>query len=748
MRFIEADWLYLLIVPFLLMPVIAVISRNRRKKQLEALLGANADSPDAVHLSRPARVWRHLLLIGAASALIVAAARPSMAAKLLPFEPKGRDIMVLCDVSRSMNAADIAPSRLKHARYILRQLSSREQGDRFGLVPFAGSAFLSCPLTSDPVTFNEYVDELSTDSVPVGGTNLEKALQVAEKAFAASESGNRAIVLLTDGEELQGDSSSFVRKLKERHIPLFIIGLGDPVNGAVIPRGEEGAGFVRDASGKVVTSRLNEKQLAALAAETGGIYCRSTVTDTGVEKLANAIAGLDRAARENVKRRIPVEEFPRALAAGLLLLVLFMLISEKKMPPASLLLLFGAFLLTGAGEKDADAVKPAAKPELVIPADPAGMYNLARELQLSGDPGYAGLYGKLLARRDTGRELAARAYNNLGAGIHQQCQKEIAAAQGQVGKQQLDQALKALEQAAGLAGSAGELYSRAAAGAAAIPEFGANLTRLARDRKQIEELKKKIEELKKQQKKAQDKTRQARDQNKQQQKQQNQQNAQQQQKQQNQQNAQQQQKQQNAQQQNAQQQQKQQNAQQQQKQQNAQQQNSRQQQKQQKQQNAQQQKQQKQDPQQQQRQNSIDQAKQEAEKLQRQAADMKQSELEKSAQKAAEELQKAAEADRKREQAQAQKHIENALKELQKHDDQGKGEQKKQPQSSQGGKQQPKQEEKGDSPRPAPGERPRQDISKKNAEQLLELMGEEDKKLREALKQRRNMRRAQVEKDW
>ena len=695
MRFIDADWLYLLIVPFLLMPVIAVISRNRRKKQLEALLGSNADSPDAVHLSRTARVWRHLLLIAAASALIVAAARPSVAAKLLPFEPKGRDIMVLCDVSRSMNAADIAPSRLKHAQYILRQLSSREQGDRFGLVPFAGSAYLSCPLTSDPVTFNEYVDELSTDSVPVGGTNLERALQVAEKAFAASESGNRAIVLLTDGEELQGDSASCVKKLKERHIPLFIIGLGDPVNGAVIPRGEEGAGLVRDAAGKVVTSRLNEKQLSALAAETGGIYCRSTVTDTGVEKVANAIAGLDRAARENVKRRIPVEEFPKALGAGLLLLVLFMLISEKKVPASSLLLLFGAFLLTGAGKKDADAVKPAAKPELVIPADPAGMYNLARELQLSGDPGYAGIYGKLLARRDTGRELAARAYNNLGAGIHQQCQKEIASAQGQVGKQQLDRALKALEQAAGLAGSAGELYSRAAPGADAIPEFGANLTRLARDRKQIEELKKKIEELKKQQQKAQEKTRQARDQNKQQQQQQ----------QQSQQNSQQQQ----------------------QKQQQQSQQNSQ---------------------QQQQRQNSIDQAKQEAQKLQHQAADMKQSELEKSAQKAAEELQKAAEANRKQQQPQALKHIENALKELQKHDDQGKGGEKKEPQPSREEKKQARQEDKGASPRPGPGERPKQDISKKNAEQLLELMGEEDKKLREALKQRRNMRRAQVEKDW
>ena len=674
MRFIEADWLYLLIVPFLLMPVIAVISRSRRKKQLEALLGANADSPDAVRLSRPARVWRHLLLIAAATALIVAAARPSVAAKLLPFEPKGRDIMVLCDVSRSMNAADIAPSRLKHAQYILRQLSSREQGDRFGLVPFAGSAFLSCPLTSDPVTFNEYVDELSTDSVPVGGTNLEKALQVAEKAFSASESGSRAIVLLTDGEELQGDSTAFVKKLKEKHIPLFIIGLGDPVNGAVIPKEGEGSGFVRDPAGKVVTSRLNEKQLSALAAETGGIYCRSTVTDTGVEKLESAIAGLDRAARENVKRRIPVEEFPKAVGAALLLLVLFMLISEKKMSHSALLLLFAACLLTGAGERNADAVKPAAKPELVIPPDPVGVYNLARELQLSGDPGYAGLYEKLLARRDTGRELAARAYNNLGAGVHRQCQKEIAAAHEQVRKQQLDQALKTLEQASGNAGSAGELYSRAASGADVLPEFGANLTRLDRDRKQIEELKKKIEELKKQQQKAQDKTRQAQNQNRQD----------------------------------------------------------------------------SQNPrQQQQQQRSIDQAKQEAQKLGQQAADMKQSELEKSAQKAADELKKAAEANRKQQQQQARKHIENALKELQKHDDSGKEKEKqKQPQPSPGENKQAKQENKGASPRPGPGKRPEQDISPKNAEQLLELMGEEDKKLREALKQRRNMRRAQVEKDW
>ena len=179
MNFIEPDRLYLLLVPCLLIPVLAVLGAAKRKKILGQLLGEKADSPEALHLSKARRVWRYIFLFLSLIFLIIGCARPFFDARLLPFKNTGRDLLVLCDVSRSMNSTDIAPSRLQHARFLLRQLADRHKEDRFGLIPFAGNAYLSCPLTSDSVTFKEYVDELSTDSVPLGGTNLERALKTA-----------------------------------------------------------------------------------------------------------------------------------------------------------------------------------------------------------------------------------------------------------------------------------------------------------------------------------------------------------------------------------------------------------------------------------------------------------------------------------------------------------------------------------------------------------------------------------------
>ncbi|UKI30942.1 MAG: VWA domain-containing protein [Lentisphaeria bacterium] len=115
--------------------------------------------------------------------LVAAAARPFWDSQLVPYEPHGRDLMVLFDVSKSMRATDIAPSRLEHAKFLLRQLVEADPGDRFGLVAFAGTAYLACPLTSDQLAFNQYIDELSTDTVPLGGTNLELALNTAMTAF-------------------------------------------------------------------------------------------------------------------------------------------------------------------------------------------------------------------------------------------------------------------------------------------------------------------------------------------------------------------------------------------------------------------------------------------------------------------------------------------------------------------------------------------------------------------------------------
>lgn len=669
MKFAEPEWLYLLIIPLLLLPLLAAAGNRKRKSILSRLLGDMPAMGAAVHLSVVRRFWRLLLLAGAAVFLIIAAAKPYIYSQLLPFEPKGRDLLILCDVSRSMNSTDIAPSRLRHARFIMHQLAAKERGDRFGLAAFAGNAYLSCPLTSDPVTFKEYVDELTTETVPAGGTNLEKALRVAEKAFAGSESSNRAIILLTDGEEVQGNTLAAAAELKKKKIPVFAVGFGDPVNGAVIPVEEGKSALVRDSSGKIVTSKLNEKILSRLAQETGGIYVRTTVTDPGLSQLESAIDNLNRSGRSQSKRQIPVEEFPKALGMALAALVMFLLLSERGNLRKNILFLLIGFLVLGAGrpplEKNAAAAQT--PPAIAEPEDPEALYNQALKLQEAGDPRYRELYSKVLSRVPVNSPAAVRSFHNLGAGSHRECRKKLDDSRKQLAAQQLDQALQTLGEAEKIAASAEELYGRSVTAPPQLPlHISANLTRLDRDRKAIRELKKRIEDLKKQQQRTQNKTRQAQQKN---------------------------------------------------------------------------QSPPTSDQQRKAQQNAIDQARRESEKLQQQAQKMEQKELADSARKAAEELQKASQAKADKKDRKAKEHLKNAAQALA-----GKEE------GSSGKEKGPGKEEKQPAQKqPAPGEQrePQQKIDgKKSAAQLLELMGEEDKKLRDAMKQRRNMRRVKVEKDW
>ena len=668
MKFIDPDHLILLIFPLLCIPFLAAAGSRKRKKTVAQLLGSS-NSPDALHLSYTRRFWRQLLITLAVRLLITAAARPTLYSKLLPFEPKGRDLLVLCDVSRSMNAADIAPSRLKHAQYLLRQLSAGEQGDRFGLAVFAGNAYLNCPLTADPVTFREYVDELSTDSVPAGGTNLEKALNVALKAFEGSETGNRAVILLTDGEELQGNIKAVTGQLKKKNIPVFAVGFGDPVNGSVIPAEPGSSTLVRDKDNKIVTTKLNEKLLAEIASQTGGVYIRTTVTDPGIAQLKAAVSNLDRRGRQNIKQQIPVEEFPKVLILAAAALILFLLLSERKNSGKALLMLLGSLLTVNAAEVPA--------PGIALPEKPGELYHRARKLQQQGRENARELYHKVISQSRPGTLLYSRSFHNLGADFHNQSRTALDESRKKIQAQQLSEALNSVSNALKLTGSAGELYARSAGDLQTIPpELAPNLNRLARDRKEMEELKKKIEELLKQQQQAQQKTQQTQQQNRT--RPQNQQQRQQQQK-------------------------------------------------------------------------SIEQARKEAEKLQQQARQMQQKNMADAAKKAADELKKAADAKKNQQDQKSSEHIEKARREL-------AGNENKENRDRSGKEPSSSKEQKENKPSdtgnrsPAPGEAQAEEMKKaagrKGAEQLLELMGEDDKKLRSALQKRSKMRRQQNEKDW
>ena len=791
MRFIQPQLFYLVLPVLLAVIVLAVYASHCRKQKVRALLGNGDTDPAAVKLSPPRRRFRIFLLLLTMLFLIAAAARPFWSSQLVPFEPRGRDLMVIFDVSKSMLATDIAPSRLEHAKFLLRQLVESAPNDRFGLVAFAGKAYLACPLTSDSLAFTQYIDELNTDTVPLGGTNLEAALRVAEQAFKAAAGGNRGILLFTDGDELAGNSAALVNELRKRQIPLFIVGLGDPEVGAPVP--EADGTLKRDASGQLITSKLAETSLKKLAGETGGIYVRSTVTDTGLAVIENRIKRLDTAEQQGAQRTLPIEKFPLALIAAAICLVLYFLLSERPLeyrfsrPKSAALLLLPAmlFLLAGAAAPEKPETAPAQQPKEIPvepepPSDPAELYNLARERQIAGDEKAANLYETVIRDAADRPDLQTRSLYNLGTGEHRNARTIAQQAVAKVKAQQLDPALEELKKAEGRLKSAEELYVRSLEIPQlqnAVPEASNNLQQLADDRKKIEELKKKIEELKKLQQQAQQQTQQAQQQNQKDQQKQDQKDQQKQdqqqgqqgqdqkdQQKQDQQQGQQGQDQKDQQKQDQQQGQDQKDQQKQDQQQGQQGQDQKDQQKQDQQQGQDQKDQQKQDQQQKSGENALDQARKSAEELKNKADELQQQNLSKQAEQARQELDKAKESREQQKFDEAQKHLEEAMKALggsqgqdqkdqqskdqkdqqgkdQKDQQQGKDQKDQQQQGKEG--RQDQKEQQGEEAKPEDGK-----MDEKTAEQLLQMMADEEKGLRDAIKQHQRSRQPRVEKDW
>jgi Ca-activated chloride channel family protein len=756
MNFINVEVFWLIPIIVLFMILLFWRARVRRENILKTLLGARYTESAHVMVSKGRRTFRFLLLITIVVLLAAAVARPWWGMRLVPYETKGRDLMVLFDVSKSMLAQDIQPSRLEHAKWFLRQLVDETGGDRFGLVAFSGDAFLECPMTSDKTSFFQYIDELNTSSIPLGGTNLQLALEKAMKAFQAAEGRNRAIILITDGDELTGNSSKAINELKKLNIPLFIVGIGDPATPALIPEknsADKSPHFKRDAQGKLVKTKLNEKQMIKLAQATNGIYVRSTVTNPGLAQIEQHIKNL---VPENLEKGIktrPIERFYYFLAAAAILTGLWMALSER-LPKSkvhasnSLIALLAFICLTGS--TSANAQKLQAPPSAVKPSDaksvtdkkqkaekpnPVKTYNQGREIHNKKPQEAVSQYEKAINLAEKSPAVRARAFQNLGVIEHNKARTGIAKSMAMVKQQQLDGALKQLDQASQILNQTEEMYVKSMSVkvpsqvnkkvdeqqkqkvAKAKNTVAVNQQFLLRDREIIKKLKKMIEELKKRQKQAQKKTQQA-------QKQQQKKNKQQQQKQQ--------------------QQKKQQQKQQQQK--------------------KQQQKQQQQKQQQDQTQKSLKDAQNAVDKLKEQAQKLQQKKMEQNAAKAREELNKAEQAQKKDQGKKAEEHIKRALKYLGTDGKQGKD--KKQQQKKQGGgkqqqkKQQPKpdkgqkkdqkRQQQPQQARAAQAEQQPKDIDKKQARALLKMMAGKEKNLRKALKERQRQMygETKVEKDW
>jgi len=260
----------------------------------------------------------------------LALARPQYGFKWVEVKRKGIDILFALDTSKSMLTEDIRPNRLERAKLAIIDFVSQLEGDRVGLLPFAGSAFLMCPLTIDYSAFEESLATVNTTTIPRGGTDLAKAIAVAESSLSGN-ANYKILILLTDGGNLEGDALAAATKAARNGMTIFTVGVGT-TEGELIPLSASGPGqFVKDESGKFITSKLDEKALIAIAEAAGGIYVPLGKNGEGLEHIyQQKLSLIPKKELAEKKHKEPLERFSWPLGSAIVLLMLEFVISGRK----------------------------------------------------------------------------------------------------------------------------------------------------------------------------------------------------------------------------------------------------------------------------------------------------------------------------------------------------------------------------------------------------------------------------------
>lgn len=301
-------------------------AEQRRRALVSRLVAPKLRALLAGNTSPARRLFRSACVLGALGLLVVALAGPQLGYDTLEVPHRGRDVIIAMDVSRSMLAADVAPSRLQRAKLLAEDLVSELGGDRLGLVAFAGSAFLQAPLTLDHGAVLAAVDELDTELIPKGGTNLAAAIAACDEAFGKAEGFSRAIVIISDGEELDADGLAAARQAAAAGVRIFTVGVGSE-EGSEIPLGP--GEFVRDPAGKIVQSRLDARRMKEIAELTGGFY--TPLDDDAARRLAvDGIGKMKEVEMSASASRRPIERYQWPLAAAIALLFLQALVGERR----------------------------------------------------------------------------------------------------------------------------------------------------------------------------------------------------------------------------------------------------------------------------------------------------------------------------------------------------------------------------------------------------------------------------------
>src|SRR6266581_335578 len=449
MSFGTPQWLWgLFLTPILI--AFFIRAERRGLRRLQEFVSARLLPHLAGTVNRPRRALRFGLQLVGLSLGLVSLAQPRWGYTFEDVKRKGLDLLIAVDTSRSMLSNDVQPNRLERVKLAVQDLINELQGDRVGLIAFAGRAFLQAPLTIDYDAVVEAINDLDTKTIPEGGTNISSAIALATQSFGKSATGNRALIIFTDGEELSGDAVKTAKEAADAGVRIFTVGVGTP-QGSLIPViGDDGqTAFVKDSAGQVHKSKLDDKRLREIAQGTGGSYIHLESGPRTMQQVQTEGLAKMQAAEMDVRlSRRPIERYEWPLGAALVALALSILIPERRRmrargyipaaartvgAAAALLMFLSSFAFASAPGIDAyrdgkfeDAYSQFQQTLKSHPQSPA-------EDQLQFDSGAAAYklkdysralesFSQALLSRDTG--LQGKGHYNLGNTLYQRGETE------------------------------------------------------------------------------------------------------------------------------------------------------------------------------------------------------------------------------------------------------------------------------------------------------------------------------------
>ena len=289
-RFENPEYLYL----FIAMPLLVAlyIYLNIRKRNDVKRLGVISTIKQMMpELSLKRSYLKFWLIFGAICAGIFMVARPQFGTKVENVDKEGIELMIAIDVSNSMMAQDVSPDRLTRAKQILSRLIDIRKHDKVGLIVFAGEAYVQMPLTADTQSAKLFLNTIDTDIVPVQGTVIGEAINLGVNSFSSDKDVDKAMIIITDGEDHEGNAYEAAAKAAEQGIMINVIGIGSP-EGAPIPEGYSDSRYKTDNDGQVVVTKLNEQMAMEIAKSGKGLYAHADNSNSAIRALEDELNDL------------------------------------------------------------------------------------------------------------------------------------------------------------------------------------------------------------------------------------------------------------------------------------------------------------------------------------------------------------------------------------------------------------------------------------------------------------------------